>query len=155
MTPITDWIPGFCEPIVLARFPMNRRHIAGMLILTLLAWASSSGFPQLRPPSHAGHEPTHQNLVDHSGCCPSKFLNAALLLPAMPCGSQHRCCILHGPDSPSSLPVSSEKSRPGDKVSAEVVQSAPIQTASCPAKASSLELAKARPYFAFSMILRI
>jgi len=137
------------------RFPKNRRGISALLILILLAWASSSGYPQLRPPSPEGHEQAHQNLVDHSGCCPSKSLKAALVLPAMPCGSQHRCCVVQGPDLPSSLPVSSEKSRAGNKAPASIALNAAVQAASCPARTISIELPASQPYFALSVILRV
>lgn len=139
---------------------MKNRWIAGVLVIALLAWANAAAWPGTQP-SHgnvASSGPSgHQHSPNgHHPCCPGKPLQTVFRVPsapAMPCGSQHRCCVSQSPDLPLSLPVNEGRSC-GAEIEGGMAVTAPASVSSKrPIRFLSGDVS--RPGFALSMILRV
>lgn len=84
---------------------LRRLTSAGLMILLIAAPAL--GYLSNPPNARSGHQGMSMPNGPTTGhaCCPKLHSLVPLTLPgpAAPCGDQHRCCFLSGPDSSAAL----------------------------------------------------
>jgi len=140
---------------------MRNKSGVGLLLLITLGWALFPVWPWAEPTHAFPHraEVSSQASVPQDqaksqpGCTHLHSQTAVQpLLSALPCGTNHRCCVSQPPAMPSALPVDTAVSRHG--VTGTVVTLHP-RAVSLRSLQPFLLAESPQPYSSLSMVLRI